>query len=65
MGTSKADCNTALITMFREALDSDIITDVKTDIDAMTDYTFLQVFTRFMEKHGHANPQDLLTTRSK
>jgi hypothetical protein len=59
------NCNTILITMFKEALASDIITDVKTDVDAMTDCAFLQVFTRDMAKYRLANPQDVTDNKNK
>ena len=61
------NCNTALITMFEEALNSDIITDVKTDVIATTDRTFLQVFTRYMANASYAMDSTLQrksTTRS-
>ena len=59
------NCNTALITVFKEALDSDIITYVITDVDATTDCTFLKIFMRCMTKYGRANPQDVTDNKEQ
>lgn len=57
--------NTALISVFRQAFDAEIISDMETDplIHTVTD--FLTYFDQFMKAYGHIDPLAVETMRNK
>ena len=51
--------NQALIITFKIMLDPEIISDIKIDINAMANVTFLQVLHCYIAKYGASGPNDI------